>query len=332
VLAALAALSASCAMAGKVAGRNWDAMTSPPRPVPNKIKNPIRSDARLAVLWIGHATVLVQMDDKLILTDPVFTNSVGQFSQRLVEPGIDVADVPTVDAVVISHMHFDHLSYGSLEMLEPKIRQLLVPRGGLVYVPNFAFPTDELGTWKTWEKGGLRITSVPVKHVGFRYGADMSWMDHTFSGYVLEYHGMTVYFPGDTAYTAESFTRTAARFPSIDLALMPISPIHPRDFMKHTHVDPARFPSIDLALMPISPIHPRDFMKHTHVDPIEAVQAFVDLKAKRMVPIHFDTFVNSTDDPGEAIRVLEGVMRERNLTDAQINILAIGEQRVILPR
>lgn len=302
-LAAMALGSASCGVAGKVAGRNWDALTNPPRVVPNKIKNPVRADARLAVLWVGHATVLVQIDDKLVLTDPVFTNSVGQFSQRLVEPGIDVEDVPPVDAVVISHMHFDHLSYGSLELLEPKIRQLLVPRGGLVYVPNYGFPSDELTTWRTWEKDGLKITSVPVKHVGFRYGADMSWMDHTFSGYVIEYHGMSVYFPGDTAYTAESFGRTAARFPSIDVALLPISPIHPRDFMKHTHVDP-----------------------------IEAVQAFVDLKAKRMVPIHYDTFVNSTDDPGESLRVLADVMRERKLTEAQINVLAIGEQRVIIPR
>src|SRR6185312_11471672 len=103
-------------------------------------------------------------------------------------------------------------------------------------------------------------------------------------GYVIEYHGMTVYFGGDTAYVAANFWRTAQKFPSIDLALMPIAPIHPRDFMKHSHVDPA-----------------------------EAVQAFLDLKAKRMVPIHFDTFINSTDEVGDATRVLGEVMRERHL-------------------
>ncbi len=108
---------------------------APMEDVPDKIAQPVRRDARLAVLWVGHATVLIQMDDKLILTDPVFTATVGQLSKRMIEPGLDRANVPPVDAVLISHMHFDHLSLRSLEMLEKRIKRLYVPEGGLVYVP-----------------------------------------------------------------------------------------------------------------------------------------------------------------------------------------------------
>src|SRR5690606_37644394 len=98
-----------------------DSFFSSPRPVV-KNKTPVTKDARLAVLWIGHATALVQIDDKVILTDPVFTSTVGQVSKRVVEPGLDPKDLPPVDAVLVSHMHYDHLSLGSLEMIEPRVR------------------------------------------------------------------------------------------------------------------------------------------------------------------------------------------------------------------
>jgi L-ascorbate metabolism protein UlaG (beta-lactamase superfamily) len=268
---------------------------------PTRVTQPVRTDARLAVLWIGHATVLIQIDDKLVLTDPFLTPTVGQMSRRLAEPGLAAENIPRLDAVVISHMHFDHLSMGSLELIEHKTPRVFVPQGGLVYVPNFAFDTRELATWKRWEKDGLRITSVPVSHVGWRYGVDLDWMT-SFTGYVIEYHGLTVYFSGDTAYDGEAFRKTAERFPSIDLALIAVAPIHPREFMKHTHVDPR-----------------------------EALDAFADLRAKVMVPIHFDTLVNGFDTPGEARTMLTEEARKRGVAD-KVQILAIGEQRVVVGR
>jgi N-acyl-phosphatidylethanolamine-hydrolysing phospholipase D len=298
----LGTASLSCVQSSLFA-RSFSALVHAPRPVPGKVRRPYRPDARLAVLWVGHATALIQMDDKLILTDPVFTTTVGVFAKRLVEPGLDPADLPPVDAVLISHMHFDHLSLGSLSMIEPKVRVLFVPEGGLVYVPNFSFDAIELPTWKTWEHGELRITAVPVRHSGYRYGADVAWMEKSFTGYVVEYHGLSVYFGGDTAYARESFVRTRARFPSLDLALIPIAPIHPRAYMESKHVDPA-----------------------------EAVQAFMDLGARRMIPIHFDTFANGEDAFGEAPAMLRRVMKERGLREEEVQILGFGEQRILLPR
>ena len=128
-------------------------------------------------------------------------------------------------------------------------------------------------------------------------------MTTSFTGYVIEYHGLSVYFGGDTAYQRDHFESTRQRFPSLDLALIPIAPMEPRAFMKDKHVDP-----------------------------IEAVQAFFDLGALRMMPIHFDTFVQSTDPKGAAPRVLRRVMAERGLSEDRAAILEVGEQRVLIRR
>lgn len=285
----------------RAAGRSMGQLFTSPESV-TKVENPVRKDARLSILWVGHATALVQMDDKFILTDPVFTSTVGMLSKRKYEPGLDVGKLPPIDAVLISHMHFDHLSLGTLDMIQEKTKNLFVPEGGTAYITDFSFPVVELRRWQNWEQNGLRVTAVAVKHVGGRYGVDASWND-SFTGYVIEYHGLKVWFGGDSAYDQAAFVETGERFPGLDLAIMPIGPIEPRDFMRHYHVDPR-----------------------------EAVQAFLDLGAKRMVPVHYGTFVNSTDEPGDALKALDVAKSEWKLGDRQILPLAIGEQRVLIKK
>ncbi len=299
IVAALA--SATGCFPARLVGRNAVAYFSVPRRVPNKITQPVRADARLAVLWIGHASVLIQIDDRLVLADPLLTSTVGLLTRRLVEPGIEAKSIPPVDAVLVSHLHQDHLSYATLDELTPKIGTLIVPEGGLIYVPSYPFPAFELGRWSHWDDRGLRITAVPVRHSGFRYGVDDAWLT-AFTGYVIDYHGIRVYFGGDTAYDAAAFRETRARFPGIDLAILPIAPGRPHGFMANKHEDPD-----------------------------EALQAFVDLGAKRMMPIHFDTFVNGDDEFGEPARVLRAAATRRHLID-RVDVLEIGEQRVLLRR
>lgn len=291
------------ALFGRFATKTAAQLTATPRKLPQKIADPRRPDARIAITWIGHATMLVQIDDAYILTDPVFTDSVGGVSVRLVEPGLDVASLPPLDAVVVSHLHFDHLSTGSLEQLGGKIKRLYVPAGGAEYVPIQIENVRELDRFEACSAGGLTVTAVPVDHVGFRYGADAAWMPESFTGYVFEKNGLTVYFAGDTAYAPALFRATRARFPSLDLALLPIAPIHPRDFMQRTHMDPD-----------------------------EALRAFVDLGAKRLIPMHFDTFVNSTDAAGEARERFVTLVRAQKLGEEVVRVLPIGGQAVIVPR
>jgi N-acyl-phosphatidylethanolamine-hydrolysing phospholipase D len=299
----LLATGTACGRSGFILaffGRNLASVTRPMDRLPSRVTDPVRPEARLAALWVGHATVLLQLDDRFILTDPVFTDSVGQISKRLIEPGIDPENLPPIDAVLISHMHFDHLSLGTLDLIEDKVERVYLPEGGVVYVPSSDVPTIELPSWRSHEVNGLRVTAVPVRHLGFRYSGDRAWMTHSFTGYIVEYHGLRVYFGGDTAYT-QSFAATGARFPGIDLALLPIAPIEPRSFMCRTHTDPS-----------------------------EALRAFRDLGARHMLPIHFDTFVNSLDEVGAAPRALREAMVREGLDEEQVALLAHGEQRVFV--
>ena len=304
LLAIAAALFSSGCTASGIFRRNLSAFASSPRALPNKVREPKRSDVRLAALWVGHATLLVQMDDVFLLTDPVFTETVGaHFSRRLVEPGLSVEALPPIDLVAISHMHLDHLSVGSLELVGPKTKALVVPRGGLVYVPDGAYEADEVARWQTLTMGDLKVTAVPVKHPGFRYGADAAWMTESATAWVFQYHGLTVYFGGDTAYDEDAFKATAARFPEIDLALLPIGPVEPRAFMKRSHVDGK-----------------------------EALRAFLDLGASHMVPMHYDTFPHGMDEPGRALEVLREAMTSNGLGDDRVHILPIGGQLGLYPK
>jgi L-ascorbate metabolism protein UlaG (beta-lactamase superfamily) len=284
-------------------GRNIASLLSTPREIIHKIQDPYQPDARLAILWIGHATALIQIDDKFILTDPIFTNTVGLFSKRLVEPGIDPENLPFLDVVLISHLHIDHLSFGSLDLVENKTKQLLVPEGGLVYIPNFSFKSDELKTWRSWQNEGLIITAVPSIHNGWRYGLDNAWMEHGYTGYIIEYNGIKVYFAGDTAYDSEMFKEIGKRFANVSVALVPIAPIHPREYSKTRHTDP-----------------------------LEAIQIFKDLNAQWLIPIHFDTFPESLDTLGEASTILRAEILRQNLTENEITFLDIGEQKVFISR
>lgn len=300
---ALALLASSCdkvSLFARFVGKNTATLARPMQPAPFASRRPERPEARLVATWVGHATVLVQLDDKFVLTDPVFTSSVGQVSKRLVEPGLRPSHLPRIDATLISHLHFDHLSLGSLDLIEHELRRVYLPEGGAVYVPLARTPTIELPIWQSHEVDGLRVTAVPVRHNGWRYAGDRAWMTRSFTGYVVEYRGLVVYFGGDTAYT-RAFRQTAQRFPGIDLAILPIAPLHPRAFMCRYHVDPR-----------------------------EALDAFRDLRARWMLPMHFDTFVNSLDEYGEAPRTLRGLLPEYGLDEARVALLRHGEQRVFI--
>lgn len=272
----------------------------PVEPAPLRTESILRPDTDVAVLWSGHATVLIQIGDKLFLTDPLFTRTVGMVMKRTVDPGLDPARLPTVDFTLISHIHFDHFSYGSLDMLPPGGR-LLLPTGSLPYTPDFAFEEiRELKPWELFEHDGVRITAVPVQHFSGRYGFDILWMpDRGYTGYVIEYRGTTIFFGGDTGYHPELFKEIGRRF------------------------------SIDVAILPIAPIEPRDFMERNHVDPAQALQIFRDVGARIMVPMHHKTLIQGFDpSPLFASQQLLELAQQAGLLD-RILLLDIGQQEVL---
>lgn len=276
---------------------------SEPRRIAHKIEHPVRTDSRLSVLWVGHSTVLIQIDDRFILTDPVLTRSVGVFSRRLVEPGILPEHLPSQMIAVVSHLHFDHLSFDSLEMLRTKLQLLVLPEGARASLPRYTFPTRELQRWESLDATGVRITAVPVRHVGGRYRFDNTLNPKAYTGYVFEYHGLSVYFGGDTVFDARAFAATRRKFEALDLALLPICPAEPAAIMHRAHMNPE-----------------------------QSLDAFALLGAKHMVPIHFDTFINGADRVGDCSLRLLSEMSARSVFEDQVLILNIGEQRVIVPK
>ena len=300
-----------------VAVRNIPVFFESPEEVPNKITNPIKPGVKLSALWIGHATVLLQMDDKVIITDPILTETVGEFARRVVEPGIDIENIPKCDLILISHSHFDHLNYSSLEMLEEKSVKapkcsprtaLVFPSGLQKYIPNYNMEYYKMdnnnGYWQsvTGEQkviNDIKVTSVVAHHWGGRYGFDgYYWGENSFTGYILEYKGMTVYFAGDTGYDSVSFKQLGKLY-NIDLALIPIGPC--------ADCDHCGTPN--------------------HVFPPDAVMLFKDTKAKWMLPIHYGTLYFAQAEPDAPLIALNKIIVADSLQN-QIIPLKIGEQKI----
>jgi N-acyl-phosphatidylethanolamine-hydrolysing phospholipase D len=300
------ALLAGCSSFGTFAAISWrnvGVFLRSPTPAPVETLSPRRDDARLAVTWVGHATALIQIEDRFILTDPVFTEFVGGVQRRLVAPGLQVVDLPPIDVALISHMHFDHLSVGSLEMAAGKLASVVAPLRANRYVPDLGYQRFELSPWGSIDLKGLRITAVPVLHDGRRYGFDREMTDAC-AGYVVEYAGVTVYFGGDQAYSAEFSAQVAARFSRIDLALLPIGPIEPDEFMRKTHLDPA-----------------------------QALRTAMDIGALNMVPIHHSTFLMSpTDAPGAELALLAGALEQHPSFAPRVRVLRIGQVATVVSR
>ncbi len=299
VALALATLLSGCGLPTRFLARTTSQIFNGMAPPPHFEAHPILPDVGCSVLWVGHATTVIQIHDKVIVTDPVFTSTVGLLSKRSVAPAIDPATLDHVDATLVSHLHMDHFSYASLDML-PKGGLLCIPPDGWEYTPDLGFArTEEARPWRTIEQNGVRITPVPVKHFGGRYGFDMIWgREMGFTGYVIEYNGVTVFFGGDTGYDSTLFKHIGARW------------------------------KIDVALIPIGPIAPPQIMRPVHAGPEDALRIFDDLGARIMIPIHHSTFVQGLEDGLNApATILRGLVTERHLED-RVKILEIGERFV----
>lgn len=265
---------------------------------PMMIAHPVLDNPPFAVAWVGHATVLMQIRDKVFITDPLFTDHIGMVVKRLVGPGLDPTLLGRVDFTLISHIHLDHFSFGSLDML-PKNGTLVIPSGLLAYTPELGFnDLKELKPWESIEEGGVRVTAVPVQHFSGRYGVDNAWMsEKAYTGYVFSYQGTTVFVAGDTGYHPELFKEIGKRF-AIDVAVIPIAP----GFGMGGRV---------------------------HVGPLGALAILKDVGAQYMVPMHHSTMFYGSDlNPSQAIDELRSLAASEGLTEHIID-LKIGEQRVL---
>jgi L-ascorbate metabolism protein UlaG (beta-lactamase superfamily) len=193
------------------------------------------------VTWVGHATVIVVLGEVVVLTDPVLRPRVAHLRRRAPAP----CALPRLDAVLISHLHRDHLDLPSLNLLDPST-PIVVPRGGAGIVRRGGREVIELAPGEALDLAGVRIHAVRAVHDGRR--SPLSRQAHAL-GYVIEAQ-RRVYFAGDTAQFDEM-----AELVDLDVALLPIWGWGPR--LGPGHMDPEQAAEAVALIRPrlVVPIH-----------------------------------------------------------------------------
>ena len=264
-----------------------------------------------AVTWIGHASVLVHLGGISLLTDPVFSERVSPVSfagpRRQGPAGIAAVDLPRIDAVVISHNHYDHLDAASVKSLavQPGGSPLfIVPLGVKAWFTDAGIDrVVELDWWQSRRVGEVEVVLVPAQHWSGRSFSDR--METLWGGYAMFAPDFHLFFAGDTGYSKD------------------FADIHARFAARHGGTGRG----FDLALLPIGAYEPRWFMKEQHIDPAEAVQIHLDLAARRSIGIHWGTFALTDEALDEPPRALEAARRQRGLADDAFTVMAVGETR-----
>lgn len=250
--------------------------------------------------WVGHATYLVRTGGLNILTDPVWSAALPGRSRRLTAPGIAWDDLPRIDAVTISHNHYDHQDKGTLRRL-PRDTPLFVPGASANWFRRLKFTNvTELDWWESASLGGVQFDFVPAHHWSRRGLRDSC--RHLWGGWVMTSKDHRVYHAGDTGY-GHFFQEIGKRYAGIDASMMPIGAYAPRWFMKPVHTDPD-----------------------------EAIQAHLDAGGGVMATMHWGTFVLTAEpflQPLERVRAAWG---KSGLPRDRLWDLALGETRVLSPR
>jgi L-ascorbate metabolism protein UlaG (beta-lactamase superfamily) len=229
------------------------------------------------ITWIGHSTFLIQVAGKNILTDPIF-GTLSTIFRRLVPPAIKISDLPTIDYVLISHNHFDHMDAKALLMLKDRFpdMKVLVPMGDKDWFDRHLFANVSEHMW--WdeiidEQSQVKFTFLPANHWSQRTLFDKN--RSLWGSWMIQADNFNLYFAGDTSW--------GSHFKIIG------------NFFEH----------IDVALLPIAPGEPRSWMKETHINAQEAVKACIELNARVLIPMHWGTYHLGFDEYFAPIELLK---------------------------
>lgn len=249
----------------------------------------------MRIVYLGHATTVIEAAGQALVTDPVLSPRVARFFTKRTG-ALAYEDGRPVTALLISHAHHDHLDWPSLARLGRGL-PVLVPWG---VAPGLRFRGHrDVRTLRPWDEaalGDVRVTAVPAKHFGGRLPLVGT---SGYQGYVVAARH-TAYFAGDTGFDAAMFRAIGERF------------------------------APDVAILPIAGYVTHRFRRH-HMDAADALEAFRLLGARVLIPVHFETFHASFEPIGEPRRRLLAEAVRRGVADAVV-FLRSGEGHDVAPR
>ncbi|GAA3410067.1 MBL fold metallo-hydrolase [Paenibacillus hodogayensis] len=230
------------------------------------------------VVWFGHSTLLLKVNGVHLLIDPVFgqyASPVSYFGPKRYSKKLpaEIKDLPEIDAVIISHDHYDHLDYGTIRKLKGKVKQFIVPLGVAGHLTKWGVDPDRIQEQDWWDEHsfqGLTVVSTPARHFSGRGGNSGSTL---WSSWVILSENSKIYFSGDSGY-GPHFKAIGDQYGPFDLAL----------------IESGQYD---------------DRWANIHMTPEEAVQANLDVQGQRMIPIHWGAFtlaLHSWTDPIERVK------------------------------
>jgi N-acyl-phosphatidylethanolamine-hydrolysing phospholipase D len=256
-----------------------------------------------SLTWLGHASFLIRLDGRTVLTDPFLTDYASPLAplgpRRFAPPALRPDQLPRVDVLLLSHNHYDHLDLATIEALPGKAQiQVVVPLRLAGYFAERGYPNvQELDWHQQTVVRGLRVAALPAIHFSRRTLFDRN--QTLWTGYVIESRRKRLHFAGDTAY-GPIFAELAAG------------------------LDP-----FDLALLPIGAYEPRVLMRGSHTTPEEAVQVGRELRAARLVAMHWGSIVLTEEPPFEPPERFRRAAATAGYRDDTAWVMRIGETRRI---
>jgi N-acyl-phosphatidylethanolamine-hydrolysing phospholipase D len=252
------------------------------------------------ITWIGQASFLIKVDNKVILTDPFFDEHTDPFGfiQRFKPPGIMAKNLPPIDAIVISHNHRDHLSEAIIKSLPNKeqIQVLVLLKLKSYFAEKGYAKINELDWYDSASMGDLQFTSLPAVHYSGRSLWDKN--ETLWCSWAISSKSAKVYFSGDTAYSATLFKEIGQK----------IGPF-------------------DLSLITIGTYGNKKYGVNNHADPEEAVQIGIEIGTNIFVGMHWGTLDLSDEPPWEPPGRFKKTLQDAGITLDRSWVLKIGETR-----